>query len=407
MNATEVGLAMQNRLHPELDKIHSTTIAAQDNSYHSYQIEQCIIQCRQITCARLEKFLGDFLLLALESLEDAIDRAKSNRKVVEANDNLREFRIKKNSIKIKFYEKINQGFDLFLKKELHIDLCEADRNNFTLSLVEEEDLEESLALKTIVNNSNREFQDCLWQLEKRFEAIQNTLVSQHSNPISPMQFCNALQKSLENTTLCNSSILILYKTFESNFSDFLQSLYRSINVYLIKQNILPSLKKEYSVSDSDLKNKTLNNPISHYNNSEEQAEIDLVDGKKCDKKQVNLINLIKGLLKTSRIIDHPYKSIESFVTSDLSPETIRLVENRTDNYSTLFSSQEIIHAISIVQAEEAKNILISNRSIIDQGFVLNTKKKIANVLEKKSKRGGIHTKYLYAINLVGILLGFG
>lgn len=391
-------------------KNQSDLKSSEDNNHYSYQVEQCIIQCRQITHDLLDSFFTGYLKLAKEMLEEVVDNKRTNKEIVLASDNLRELRRQENNIKLKFHEQVNQGFDLFLQKRLYLDLSDSSDDDTILKLVEQEELERSLAIKTIADKCNIEFQDDLWQLEQRFEAMQSTSINEHSNPISPLQFCSALQKSIENTALCNSSVILIYKAFENNFFSFLERLYRSINIHLIKQNILPELNKNHTVTRHTPKEKSFDN--SKTQSKEElpppdEKDQNIDEDQNEEETQLILINAIRKLLEQSQPHQQLYNNTQPFIVT-ATQQNNQPIDHTNSNVHTsaLYNSQEIIHAINNVQAQEAKCISVSNNQSFDDHDIIENKKKIIMELEKNSKNSKMEYKDMYTINLVGILFEF-
>src|SRR5690606_21201864 len=120
-----------------------------------------------------------------------------------------------------------------------------------LALVDNEDLEESIALASIANRADEQFSQPLWFLHQRLAVLnQGEVVQEGNNPASPVQFCEALRKSLASLSLDMKARLIAYKVFETALTANLGSILQDLNRYLAGQGILPNLRPSHSAAGS-------------------------------------------------------------------------------------------------------------------------------------------------------------
>lgn len=111
-----------------------------------------------------------------------------------------------------------------------------------LSLVNEQQLEEALAIATMSRKSSSDCSELIYSLNQRFSVLGGgTKINEQENPIAPGVFAEALQFATTNLTLENQSKLIVYKVFEFNLITQLHSLYKIINEEFKNQGVLPNL----------------------------------------------------------------------------------------------------------------------------------------------------------------------
>ncbi|MCR8921173.1 DUF1631 domain-containing protein [Dasania sp. GY-MA-18] len=123
----------------------------------------------------------------------------------------------------------------------------------TLSLVDNDDLEEALAIKTMTLKASSDCSAGIYALNQRLAALRGgSKMSDYDNPIAPGVFAEALQSAIKDLLLDTQSRLIVYKMFDSLFMRKLDSLYKLLNQHFEARGLLPHLNYETHKSPSDL-----------------------------------------------------------------------------------------------------------------------------------------------------------
>ena len=119
-----------------------------------------------------------------------------------------------------------------------------------LSLVDNEDLEEQVALNAMINLGNEHCGEALQHLSLRLDSLLPVKVYQKNNPFAPETVCNAFIKASKQLDCDIKSRIMLCKLFEKSVVTKLDLLCEASNEMLAKQNILPSLKQDMQESKS-------------------------------------------------------------------------------------------------------------------------------------------------------------
>lgn len=214
------------------------------------QITQHLKQCRDLTCDYARRVFPAFWRQWCDLLDDYAERARSNREQMTLFEIRRLLGVAQKEVEEEFCQRLNNGFIKFKNKMLNTLTGEERFSGDMLSLVEHSDLEETIAITSITHRADSYLSGQLWALQQRLALLnEGEKPDERSNPVSPVQFCEALRKALGALELDNKTKIIGYKTFEREVINPLEELYDQINHYLIDQDLLPNLS--YSASTSD------------------------------------------------------------------------------------------------------------------------------------------------------------
>ena len=112
-----------------------------------------------------------------------------------------------------------------------------------LSLVDNEDLEETIAISSITHRAENHYAESLWAMNQRLSVL-NTgqKVNDRGNPAGPVQYCESLRKSFQRTQLGTKTKIIAYKVFDREVVSQLADVFEDLNQYLSGKGILPNLR---------------------------------------------------------------------------------------------------------------------------------------------------------------------
>ena len=121
------------------------------------------------------------------------------------------------------------------------------------SLVENEDLEEDLAINTLINKGVNLYHRDLYVLNKRFaKLLGRSEVGNEENPVGPYRLGHAFADVLRPLTLELKVKLLLFKLFEREVIGSLGVVYDELNASLVKHGVLPEIAKKIKKSASAL-----------------------------------------------------------------------------------------------------------------------------------------------------------
>lgn len=177
-----------------------------------------------------------------ESFNQDMDRAKSNQEVSEISGIQRLFRRNHQELERYYCGYIAEGFVKFKKKELHTEL-QSGGGSGELSLVDNDELEETITLSTMVQKIDVLYAEPIWALNQRFAILNGgEQVTEASNPAAPIQLCESLRRALRLIPLTTKTKTTAYRVYEQRLSELAKNVIEDINDYLKRAGVLPNLR---------------------------------------------------------------------------------------------------------------------------------------------------------------------
>lgn len=198
-------------------------------------------QCRQ--CAETQ--LRGYIKQVFDKADDLLfERSNSGAADAASYFNaLRELRLHRQQIEQRFYANFIHSHDMRLRKGAHVVVQREAAPSPGLSLIDEKELEESLAIEGLIGKSKERFRNPLYALTQRYQLItEGVTIEEDAHPIAPEVICHAFREAFEGIELDVAIKLILYKLFEQHTLKELGALYETINTLLADAGILPQLK---------------------------------------------------------------------------------------------------------------------------------------------------------------------
>lgn len=213
--------------------------------------------CRDRTLDRAAKAVAR----AMDNVDDALfalaDKASNNTLQSHYFDAMREVRLKRQDIEATFKEKFRETADILIatgKPAASRDTA-ANITEIGLSLVDHEDLEESLAITTLIDKLEALCHAELFTLDKRigFLLNQNELETEN-NPIGPKTVCNAFKSACGNIDSGVDIKIIVFKLFDRYLCENIQSIYHDVNDHLAHNGVLPKIATQIKNGQSRMGN---------------------------------------------------------------------------------------------------------------------------------------------------------
>ncbi|WP_323846992.1 DUF1631 domain-containing protein [Microbulbifer magnicolonia] len=155
---------------------------------------------------------------------------------------LRMLRLERNRLTDRFVTAVQQGF-------VDIDGRGADALPETnspaeggLTLLQNDDLEQQVALKSIIADVKRDCASPIAELSLRLDTLLPVKVYDENMPLSPAVLCRAFADALEPLNIHLRARLTVLKKFEQHLAAKLGTLYQNCNQLLIEKGVLPGLK---------------------------------------------------------------------------------------------------------------------------------------------------------------------
>lgn len=193
--------------------------------------------------------LGDLLQGAFDAVDDSLfelaNNARSNNEQNRYFEAMREIRIKRKGVEKHFQTAVGHLFSHPPRSSAA--MSPPDQNNQhnadSLSLVHNDDLEEQVALNSMVAKSRAYFQGPLIQLQTRFSVIYPGATEEEPvNPIAPEHLCGAFAEAAQALEIQIRERLIVLKQFDRYVVSNLGMLLDEANRILIQAGVIPNFR---------------------------------------------------------------------------------------------------------------------------------------------------------------------
>ncbi len=195
-----------------------------------------------------QKRINGLVSTLFENVDDALfdlaERAGSNAVQTEYFDGMREVRKKRQLVERVFQEQASKNFGEFAEGKLKAAKPEvAPQASGGLSLVDDQELEESLAVSSMVAKAENRLQRSLYQINQRLGVIiGGGKVEDSNNPIGPAVLGQAFRTAVREFQANVQVKLIVYKLFDRYVMAGLEPLYEEVNIELIRAGVLPQIR---------------------------------------------------------------------------------------------------------------------------------------------------------------------
>src|SRR5579875_405585 len=196
------------------------------------------------------KATGNLVAALLDNVDDTLfdlaEKAESNASQTEYFDGMRETRKRRPRIERMFGEHVSRGFADFAAGRT-TRTSEAQRAfsaSGELSLVDDRELEESLAVSSMVAKAEGRLSAALMALNQRLSVLSGGRATTNANnPLGPYALTESFREALDELSEVNIRVrLIILKMFERYVLNALDTLYHDANVRLVQAGVLPQLQ---------------------------------------------------------------------------------------------------------------------------------------------------------------------
>ncbi|MGH8118606.1 MAG: DUF1631 family protein, partial [Rhodanobacteraceae bacterium] len=217
--------------------------ASEDGNGH---VGRLLVAVREMTL----KATGNLVAALLDNVDDTLfdlaEKAESTSRQPDYFDGMRETRKKRPRIARLFGERVARGFAEFAAgRPLHANETQkAFSVSGELSLVDDRELEESLAVSSMVAKADGRLSAALLALNQRLSVLSGGRTTTNAgNPLGPNALAGSFREALGELTEVNIRVrLIILKMFERYVLNALDTLYHNVNVRLVQAGVLPQLQ---------------------------------------------------------------------------------------------------------------------------------------------------------------------
>lgn len=202
---------------------------------------------RGIATRRLQLCLGNLFEQVDDALFDLAEKAENNAAQMHYFDGMREVRKRRPMVERSFLAQVSRNLDDFASKGPSADHAPAPAASgpLELSLVADNELEESLAITSMIGKNETRLARDLFAVNQRLSVICGGMkIDDAGNPIGPAALSNAFRQSVRELSADMRVKLIIYKLFDRYVLATLDELYQETNAELIRAGVLPQLRHE-------------------------------------------------------------------------------------------------------------------------------------------------------------------
>ncbi|HTV84515.1 MAG TPA: DUF1631 domain-containing protein [Dyella sp.] len=203
---------------------------------------------RSIAARRLQQYIGNMFEHVDDALFDLAEKAENNAAQMHYFDGMREVRKRRPVIERSFLAQVSRELNDFVSGQRS-----PGQNNtpapvagsIELSLVADNELEESLAITSLIGKNETRLARDLFAVNQRLSVIcGGTRIEDATNPIGPALLAQAFRLSMRELSADMRVKLIIYKLFDRYVMASLDELYQETNAELMRAGVLPQLRHE-------------------------------------------------------------------------------------------------------------------------------------------------------------------
>ena len=210
----------------------------------SERVGELLSAVRGIASKRLQQWVSNAFEQVDDALFDLAEKGENNAAQMHYFDGMREVRKRRPGIERNFLQAIARklGFLAHPAKAPAVSAQTPALGAAELTLVAESDLEESLAITSMISKNEARLTRDLFAVNQRLSVIcGGHKIDDASNPVAPAILSQTFREALQELNADMRVKLIIYKLFDRYVLSLLEELYHEINTELVRAGVLPQL----------------------------------------------------------------------------------------------------------------------------------------------------------------------
>jgi hypothetical protein len=202
-------------------------------------------RCRDAGIEALQRLLAH----TLDQLDDALfelsSKAQSDAQQRVHFDSMRDVRLRRAGIETGFRARLLDRFEHRPATAVGPkERTAAEPGGTTLGLVDNDELEVSLAVKNMVDKAQTQCEDEIYGLDRRLGHLMGEPDLEGTrNPLGPESLCTCFRQACDGVETTLTVRLLLLKLFDRHVIGELEALYRGLNQQLVAQGVLAGLQR--------------------------------------------------------------------------------------------------------------------------------------------------------------------
>lgn len=226
------------------------TDASKPASAPKDSLPSTLVPVRDKATALLQSLVKELFSNADDTLFGMAERATSNTEQNDLFELMRDLRLKSAAIERRFLQNIYAGFAQLNQQPVTQPADRQAQSFESLSLVQDEALEESVAIDNMVAKVSRRDEQALQLLTARFNRLLDIDITAKDNPLNARVLAKSFVNSCESIEFPINVKLIILKLFEKHVLSELKTLYQATNQLLIDAGVLADLQTAPSTQKS-------------------------------------------------------------------------------------------------------------------------------------------------------------
>jgi len=203
---------------------------------------EVLTECQRLASERLPGSLKTVLDKVDDALFELANKADNSQRQNLYFDAMRELRLKRDSFETSFVASFNEEFE----NSIDIDKAAAKEAQFAheleLSLVDTEEVEESLAMTNFVESMRTKCKEQLFHLDRRMGfLLSQPDLADTDNPVGPHVIGTAFKTACQQLDSDIEVKLTLFKMFDKFAGNGIHQMYNDLNDHLIRRDVLPKI----------------------------------------------------------------------------------------------------------------------------------------------------------------------
>lgn len=209
----------------------------------SDKAKRVVDESRRVAERTLPKLMNGLFEKLDDALYELADKADTNQLQTAYFDAMRILRRHRDRIQMGFVDGVLEDFERFWQvgpRDLSVDHTRQVDGDPNLALVDEDELEQSLAVSNLVSKSENRYHRELYALTRRFGSIVGDVdMASNANPLGPAGICNRFHSVIRAVDVDIPVRLVIYKLFDKQVMNYLGGLYEEVNALLSRSGIMP------------------------------------------------------------------------------------------------------------------------------------------------------------------------
>ncbi|HWX66903.1 MAG TPA: DUF1631 domain-containing protein [Rhodanobacter sp.] len=214
----------------------------------SERVGELLNAVRSIAGKHLQQGIGNAFEHVDDALFDIAEKAENNATQMHYFDGMREVRKRRPAVERSFLGTISRNLGELARPSQQSQastIASMSPGTVELSLVADNELEEALAITSMISKNESRLSRDLSAVNQRLSVICGGYkIDDASNPVAPAILTQAFRQALHELSADMRVKLIIYKLFDRYVLSTLEELYQEINTELVRAGVLPQLRHE-------------------------------------------------------------------------------------------------------------------------------------------------------------------